>query len=210
MGLNPQALTTVARFKTFSGIAVNTFDTKIEYIINIVTDYIEHYCDRRFLKTTYTNEVYDGNGWRQLLLKNYPVVSTSAFQLDERDTDLNEANWSSQDTNLYHIDYDAGIVESVGGTRFSEAPRKYQITYTAGYAFKNDAAPLVTLESLGIGDLEYACWVISSNIYDKGGQNTGGVKSESIGNYSVTYGDFYLLDPEVKMILNKYKRPHSM
>lgn len=206
MSLNAYALTTVARFKSFKGITVNTDDTRIEQIINIVSDYVEKYCDRRFKQTAYTNEVYDGNGWNQMLLKQYPISTTATFQLDVRDTDLNEAKWSAIDTNMYHIDYTAGMIEYFG--RFAEVPRKYQVTYTAGYNFDN-VAGTPTLEAAGIGDLEYAVWVIVDNIYTKRGQ-TGGIKSESIGNYSVTYGDYALLDNDIKMILNKYKRPHSM
>lgn len=210
MALNPQALTTVARFKSYAGITVATFDTKIEMLINVVTDFIEHYCDRRFLQTAYTNELYDGHGSQQLLLKNYPVNTSATFQIDNRDTYLNESNFSVVDSNLYHIDYLAGIVDFVGG-RFRNTPRHYQITYTAGYAFKNDAVPLVTLESLGIGDLEYVCWELINDIY-KNGSRVSGVSSESIGNYSVTYNVNALggLDVVHKMILDKYRRPHLM
>lgn len=211
MSLNPQALTTVARYKTFAGITDASSDTRIEMLINIVTDYIERYCDRRFLQTAYTNELYDGNGAQQLLLKNYPISSSATFQLDVRDTYLNQANFSLVGATLYHIDYTTGIIEFVGG-RFHETPQQFQITYTAGYAFKNDAAPLVTLESLGIGDLEYACWQLVSNSLRNAGSSSG-ISSESIGNYSVTYGangSGTILTPDVKMILNKYKRPHSM
>lgn len=207
MALNAWALTTVARYKTHAGITGVASDTKIEILINIVTDYIEKFCDRRFLRTTYTNEVYDGQGSPQLLLKQYPISTTHTFQLDERDTSLNEAQWSSVDTNLYHIDYTAGMIELIG-RRFEELPRHYQVTYTAGYAFDN-TTPGAALESLGIGDLEYACWQMVTNLFASAGQQSG-INSESIGNYSVSYANFYLLDPEVKMIILKYKRPHLM
>jgi hypothetical protein len=205
--MNTWALTTVARYKAFAGITAATYDTKIAIIIDVATDFIEKFCDRRFLETTYTNEVYDGHGSRQLLLKNYPINTRNAFQLDERDTPMNVSQWSSVDTDLYHIDYLAGLLELID-MKFSEYPRHYQVTYTAGYEFDN-TTPGATLESLGIGDLEFACWQIVSNIFKNTGSQTG-IDSESIGNYSVSYGQYYLLDPEVKMILNKYKRPHLM
>jgi hypothetical protein len=208
MALNTQALTTVARFKNFASITGVTYDTRIEVLINVITDFVEHYCDRRFLETTYTQQIHDGNGSSKLLLKQYPINTRNAFQLDVRDTDLNENQFSSVDTNTYHIDYDTGLLEAVT-FHFAEVPRKYQVTYTAGYAFKNDAAPLITLESLGIGDLEYAVWVLVNNLF-KNASSPNNVKAETIGNYSVTFGDFEMLDPEIKMILNKYKRPHLM
>ena len=206
--LNSQALTTVARYKAYAGISGVTSDSRIEVLINVITDYIERFCDRRFLQTVYTSEVYDGQGSQQLLLKNFPVSTTAAFQMNHRDTYLNEAHWSSVDTNLYHIDYLAGLVEFIGGW-FRKTPRHYQITYTAGYAFDN-ATPGVTLETLGIGDLEFACWQLVSNLFKSAGQQTG-IQSESIGNYSVTYGSGNaLMDDAVKSILMKYKRPHLM
>jgi hypothetical protein len=100
-----------------------------------------------------------------------------------------------------------GLIELVGA-RFAEVPRKYAITYTAGYAFDN-LTPGATLESVGLGDLEYAVWTLINNIF-KGNTSASNVKAESIGNYSVTYGDYELLPEEVKMILAKYKRPHLM
>jgi len=209
MPLNTQALTTVARFKSYVGITVPTYDTKIEILINIVTDFIEKYCDRRFRETTYTNQIHDGHGSPQLLLQQYPVNTRNAFQLDERDTDLNENQWSSVETNLYHIDYTAGLLELIG-RKFAEVPRKYQVTYTAGYAFDN-TTPGATLESLGIGELEWVCWELVNDLYKNAGSVTG-VMSESIGNYSVSYGGLTAngLNPLHKSVLDKYKRPHLM
>lgn len=207
MALNSWALTTVARFKAFIKKTDVADDTLLERIIDIATDIIERYCDRRFLETTYTDEYRDGTGWNQIMVKNYPINTREAFQLDERDTDTNEAQWSSVDTQLYHIDYDAGLIELVGH-RFTEVPRKYKISYTAGYAFDN-TTPGTTLEALGIGDLEFACWKIVNNIFNDA-SSAGGITSESIGNYSVSYGGYTYISPEIKMILDKYKRPHLM
>lgn len=207
MSLNAYALTTVARYKSFAGISGVTQDTKIEYIINIVSDWVETFCDRRFIKTTYTEEIYDGNGYSKLLLRNYPVDSSSAFQIDERDSDFNDNHWSLVDSEFYFTDLNAGIVECIGRT-FREVPQKYRITYTAGYLFDN-VTGVTTLESAGIGDLEYAVWKLITNVIQKGG-NVSGIKAESIGNYSVTYGDYQLMDLDIKMVLDKYKRYHSM
>ena len=206
MALNSQALTTVARYKAHAGITGAGSDTKIEVCINVATDLIERFCDRRFLQTTYANEVYDGQGSDRLMLKQYPVSERNAFQLDERDTVYNQANWSSVDTTVYFIDYTAGILELIG-RRFMQAPRHYQVSYTAGYAFDN-TTPGATLESLGIGDLEWACWQLVTDLFKNAASPTG-INSESIGNYSVSYGGTTSLnDPLVKTVLLKYQRPH--
>ena len=208
--MNSNALSTAARFKTFAGIpAANTDnDALFEILIGSVSDYVEKYCQRTFIETTYTNEVYDGTGTKKLVLYNFPVSSTATFQVDERDGDLNDNSWTAIDSNLYHIDYATGIVEFVG-RNFSKVPRKYRFTYAAGYAFKNNAAPLVTLESLNLTDLEIAVWKLVYRAW-KTRLQLGEIEQESIGDYSVKFADFekeLLRDMSVKSILDSFKRP---
>ncbi len=201
-------LTTVARFKSFIKKTTIEDDTLIETIINIVSDIVEKYCDRRFLETAYVDEYYDGNGSDQLLLKQYPVDTDETFVLEERDTDTNQNSWSAIQTQLYHVDPLAGMIELIGN-RFAEVARKYRVDYTAGYAFKNDAAVLVPLVDVGLGGLELAVWKIVNNIYQDKNAVTN-IKSESIGNYSVSYGDESIMTSNIKLILNQFKRPHLM
>ena len=207
MALNDTALTTVARQKVFLGIAAadTTYDTILEILINMVSDFIEGWCDRTFLATAYSNVELDGTGTSKLLLPNFPVDDTATFSLEERDTALNISTWTSIDSDNYHVDYDTGILDFLGNI-FRELPRHYRVTYTAGYAFKNDAAPLVTLESLKIGDLEYAVWKLVSEAFYKRKQ-AGEIQSESIGDYSVTYTKEQLSIVGVFDILNGYSRP---
>lgn len=208
--MNTNALTTVARFKTFAGIpAANTDnDSLFEIFIDVVSDYVEDYCQRTFVQTAYSAQVYDGTGTKKLLLKNFPVSSSATFTLDERDSDLNNNSWTTLDSETYHVDYDTGVVEFIGRT-FAKVPRKYRFTYTAGYAFKNDAAPLVTLESLKLTNLELAVWKLVYRAW-KTRLQIGEIQSESIGDYSVTFADFekeLLKDMSVKSILDSFKRP---
>ena len=208
MSISAWGLTTVARFKAYIKKTTNEDDTLIETIINIVSDLVERYCDRRFLQTTYTDEYYDGTGSNRMLLKQYPVDSATTVVIDERSGDFNSDSWNSLDSDLFHVDLITGLIELIGA-RFAEVPRKYRIDYKAGYAFKNNAAPLVTLEAVEIGDLELAVWMLVNNIYQSAKSQTG-IKSESIGNYSVSYADEKIMTVEIKLILNKYKRPHLM
>jgi len=207
MALNDTALTTVARQKIFLGIAAadTTYDTMLEILIDMVSDFIETFCDRTFLQTAYSNTELDGTGTSKLLLPNFPVSTTATFSLEERDTALNISTWTSIDSDNFHIDFNAGILDFLGNI-FRELPRHYRVTYTAGYAFKNNAAPLVTLESLKIGDLEYAVWNLVAEAFYKRKQ-AGDIQSESIGDYSVTYSQEQLSIMGVLDILNHYRRP---
>ena len=60
MALKAYGLTTVARFKDYASVSTSADDTLIENLINIVTEFVENYTQRRFKQTTYTDEEYDG------------------------------------------------------------------------------------------------------------------------------------------------------
>ena len=205
MAINLNGLTTVARLKTFIGITVADDDAILESIINMMSDYVDKYCNRTFKKTTYTNEIYDGNGFHRLLLFNWPIDSDETFTLDERANGQNVSSWSSIGSTLYYVLYADGILHLTGGI-FRNTPRHYRVTYTAGYDFDN-FTPGNTLESQGVGDLEYAVWKLCVKAFRKRKQSTD-ITSESIGDYSVSFRASVMADQEVKEILNSYKRPH--
>ena len=140
-----------------------------------------------------------------MLLKQYPVVVGQTFKIEARSSCDNVNTWDEIDSELYFVKENQGIVELVSG-EFRKLPKHYRITYTAGYDFN---LTTTFLESCGAGDLEYACWNLISNFYSKkkGGDN---IKSENIGNYSVTFADEVYEDPELKRILDKYCRPSLM
>ena len=164
MSLISYALTTVSRFQNFSGIdsLSATEETVIENIINAVTNYIESYCGRRFKQTAYSNEEYDGPREEQIILKNWPVDSTSTFTVGYRNSAMNEDSWNTLNSEYYFIDYNAGIIYGAGRDKFTLARRRYRVTYTAGYDFNNTTT---FLSDTAAGDLELATWRLVSNIW---------------------------------------------
>jgi len=88
----------------------------VQSILNGVDEWIKSYCQRDFEKTTYTNELYDGNGETSLLLDNYPVISISRLAVD-RDDVIKIKNTSS-DATTAHVSVDSDGVDLVvsGGT----------------------------------------------------------------------------------------------
>lgn len=199
----------------------NTDDVLLSILINVCTDFLENYCSRRFKKTVVSNEVYDGSGTKTLITKNYPIDSTASFTLQQRDTTLNENSWSTIDASLYHVDFETGIVTLMSGltvyqpmtggplptnSRFARNPRQFRMSYTAGYAFENaDTNNLVTLESIGISDLEFVCWQLVKNQFQNVKANTN-VEEETIGDYSVRFRQSAMIDPAVQMVLQQYVR----
>ena len=206
MAINANGLTTVDRVKTFIGITVADHDTLLERLINQVSDFVEHYCDRTFVETANSNEIYDGTGTEKLFLENYPVSSTETFTLEKRNSNQNVSSFDTIESEHYFVDYDTGIIET-NGWGFAQFPRHFRITYTSGYAFDN-FTPGATLESVNIGDLEYAVWKLVANVYYMR-KDSSNVASESIGDYSVTFRKSTMTDQEIKDVLNRFKRPHS-
>ena len=92
--LDTYALTTLAKVKTYLGIANTDSNTILTRIINSVTAGIENYCGRKFKARAYTMERQDGGGSNFLYVNNYPIISvervatttTGALQIKCTDT----------------------------------------------------------------------------------------------------------------------------
>lgn len=202
--MNAYALTTAARAKLYLGITTSADDNLIERLIDAISDSIEKYCERRFKQTAYSNELYDGSGGSDMVLKNYPVISSETFTLEERSGSDNINSFSTISGNLYFVKYDRGIV-ALSGSTFIKATQRYRVSYTAGYNFDN-TTPGATLESVGLGDLEEAVWRLVGNSY-RDRHTSDAIESESIGNYSVTFRREIAMAADIKAVLDRYKRP---
>lgn len=200
------ALSTVARFKTFAKISGSDDNAIIEILIDQVTEFIEKYCGRRFKETAYTNIKLDSDGGEALYLPQYPVSSSATFTLYNRTTTSNEDSWEVVDTEDYYIDYDTGLVYSVGGGKWVRGRQFFKVNYTAGYSFNNTSTYLSETEA---GDVEWACWKLVKTALDQRTSSVG-VKSESLADYSVTYQDTILQSQEIKDVLDKYVVPSGV
>ena len=206
MALNAHALTSVQRLADFLGLgtitAGSTKETLLQMVINSVTAFVESYCKRRFKETTYTQELYDGDGTQFLFLKNYPVDSSGTFTLERRESALNEDDWEQIDSEYFYVDYDAGYIETANESiRFIPGVKNYRVTYTAGIAFNLSS----TFLSDSTADLEYAAWKLCATVYNRR-HGDAGIQSESIGDVSVTYTKEVFENEEIKSILDKYAR----
>lgn len=204
MAVKTYALTTRQRLIDFLGLGSVSDTTKqnvLDRIIDSVTEYIEKsYCNRRFQLTTYTNEVYDGEGSDTLLLKNFPVTAVTSVQI--RDSVQNEDSWETVDTKDYYTKVDSGIIKGMAGYTFPTGPAMIRVTYSAGFDFNTSDKPLSDTQA---ADLEYACWKLCAAAYNQR-KGTPGISQEALGDYSVTFTKTAFEDEEVKSILEKYKR----
>ncbi len=58
---------------------VTGVDSLLSTLITAASDAIQKYCRRDFVSTSY-DELYSGNGQRQLLLRQYPIISVQSVR----------------------------------------------------------------------------------------------------------------------------------
>jgi hypothetical protein len=203
-------LTTTARYKTYAGITVSTWDTKIGYLITAVSHAILNYCDRDSFKSTVYTTTFDGPGRNFFFLRNTPVTALTTVLFD-----ANEATTDS------HTGSEFDYIASTGEIRFKPTAtdarffnRGFQnltITYTAGYAALPGDAP----------ELELCAWKALDH-YFKQSETNASIKREKIGDYeyenfptimSLTAGfsvDPALEDIRVLLATKGHYRPHVL
>ena len=168
VNLNANALLTTTELQEF--LQWTSTDTDyMNTLINFASDFIEKYCGRIFKAAAYASEVYDGNGERELYLKNAPINSVTKIAF------WDTYNNSELQTYNVHIDYmiygAEGYIYMRG--KWVEGHRNYQITYNGGYM----VLPY---------DLRKACADLCAWMRDN--KDKVGLQSERIGSYSYSLG----------------------
>jgi len=203
MPLLPYALTSVADVKTYLGITVTSDDALLEMFINQGTDWIESYCgNRRFLDSTYTDEVYESqftsseqqhptierNRQFWLSTKQYPITDTQAVIVKYRN---GTSVWDVQNADVYDTYEDRGQIYLFAG--MPNIRKAIKLTYSAGY----ETIP---------NDLALACIKLVARQYEK--RKSQGKKQESIGGATIVWADTAVesMDGDVMNVLNQYRR----
>jgi len=188
MNLVAYALVTLEDTKVFLSIDNNSKDDLLKMLINMATDYIESQTGRRFTSDVHTNETYDGSGSHQIQLTGFPVVSFTKLEVNNASGNVDD--WKTVNTSDYWVDNETGVVTKMSdfadfteGTEdesdlsqviFNRGKNRYRATYTSGHA----TVPY---------DLQFAAMTLVGQMYNtKGGS---GIKSESLGDHSITYQD---------------------
>lgn len=198
--ITPYALTTQQRVKDRLQITTAAFDTLLLRLISAATDLIESSCNRRFKKTTYTNEVYSARGANPqfIFLKQIPVAVITTFQY-RAGTPSNPA-WTNFIADNYELleGGESGIIKVYGGLPYGV--NQVRVTYDAGYLidFANAGTATHTLPF----DLSDLCERLTVKLYKR--KESEGKLNESFDGGSVTWKA--LLDDEDKMTIAKYRR----
>ncbi len=202
------ALTTLARAKSYLDISDSSKDLILTMLILSVTKYVEEtHCKRKFKHQTYTQEVYSGNGSPRLYLKNKPLFAGSTVKLEHRTTWNNESSWEEIESETYFIDYEHAKLEKADGGVFDEGIQNYRVTYTAGFYLPSESQYQDgTNDEQDLPyDLELAVLDMVSDAYSE--RTSGGIQKEKVGQVEVTYMTEVAEDPKIKETLDKYARP---
>jgi len=196
MGTAANAITTTTNIQNAPGYNSSWSTTQLENAIDRVSSFIESYCGCNFVNTTYT-EKYDGDGTREIMLDHSPIVSVSA--LTDTPTGGTAVTISaSTEILIYGAE---GIVKlksiATSETAFNDDEQNIAITYVAGQG--------AAIANLPPDIVEAATRLVVAFLT----ASSPGVKSEKIGDYSVTWdGSESSIPAEVKVILDLYKRNH--
>lgn len=195
------AITTTAKVKTYLGISSSTDDALIDQLVSYATDAIEGFCgNRRFKRTTYTNELYDADGQRDLLLRQWPASAVSAVEY--RAGSVSSPSWTAFPAD----DFLTYLAEGVIGF-LAPLPRVRQgvrVTYDAGYLIDFTAENTPASHNLPF-DLCLVATELAAKLYE--GRKALGVATMATEGQSVTFADAQgALTPAHKTILKRYQR----
>lgn len=202
------SLTTVERFKEYHGITVDTHDTVISRLIIGVSAFVEKYCKREFKRQAFTNVEYNGRGTSKLLLKHYPIDSGQTFSIQERGGlghDWGSTDWDSFESADYRVDYEKGIV--VANRNFQEGFLNFRASYTAGFYLPSNASfQDGTDDDKDLPyDLENAVWDLVAGTFDNRKSNKK-ISTQQVRDVSITYMKELRMNPDIKIILDSYRR----
>ncbi len=167
--LKTNALITTTELIAFIGDTPSGTDYQ-NTIINFASDFIEKFCNRKFIAATYTLEIYSGNGRQKLYVKNGPLNTVTTVQA--WDTYNNSASESYTVYQDYLLDLEYGFIFMRSG--WTKGFQNFRVTYNGGWAIAD--IPY---------DLKKACADLAQWMYSM--KDKVGIGAERIGSYSVTY-----------------------
>jgi hypothetical protein len=176
--------TTEEKIKDYLGISTlpsPLSSARITEYISAVKSWIDSYCGREFEQESASSKLYDGDGSNEILVDD--ILSLTKIEILDENKAVETTITSSDDYYLYPANKTpkTKIIinkHKAGVSRFPIGFQNVKITGTFGYAI---SVP----EDIRLA----ATKLVSSIIEDKYIQEVGDIKSESLGEYSVTVQD---------------------
>lgn len=156
----------------------------LKAIINQVTGLIERYCNRKFLYTQYTEDVYDTD---VVQVHALPIDRTQAIQVADKD-----GNYDNYIGTVEHSQ--AGIIKLDKRIDFG------QVVYTGGYLINFAQVTDINSHTLPL-EVSGIATQLCARIYEK--RFSEGKSNESVEGQSITWGQFMTADD--KAVLDTYR-----
>lgn len=178
--------------EVMEGDNISTF----ELIVRQISGFMEGYTHRKLKARDYSylvaadseDAIGDGNGDCWFHTKQYPINSVTTLIIG--DTAVTEGTW---DTAGYILYKRQGKIYYENG--FDNYRKNVKLVYNAGY---DD-------DSEGYADLNFVCCALCQYIWDN--KERLGLKSEFLGRYRYTRGNFKDTDEWIFKTLDRYVRP---
>lgn len=184
MSVDPNALTTLVNVKNFLEIDVADYDTVLETLINSLSAYIESQTGTLFKQRTVENEIYDGEGSLDLILKQSRVSSVTSIEY--RSGNVGNPTWQTVDSDGYSLYEGQSTVYRPSG--WSKGRQNYRVTYITG-------------DAIIPHDVQNLCTRLVSRVFDQ--RKSQGKTAEAIDGASINWtGSFQPIDSST---LKKYK-----
>jgi uncharacterized phiE125 gp8 family phage protein len=192
MPLGSNALTTLEAVKSYLKIdsSQTVDDSRLEDLINACSSAIENYCERKLKEQTFTDDEYDGNGSRYILLRAYPVKSIASVSINGTLLDVSQYKVRKNDGTLIRT---GTTTQFIGYDYYQRGPVwpkgdiNISVTYTAGLS----EIP---------ADLELACRYFVMAFF-----------KADVAAFSTTFSEGFVfradaMPSQVKMLLQPYKK----
>lgn len=172
-------LTTKAKIKDFLGVTSSANDSQFTLLAENVSLAIERYCNRTFVRGTYTEYFDTQQGDQYVFLRNHPIISVTSVKY--RTGSWGSPTWTALPADDYMLVNDAGKIRFAGV--LPEADKYIQVVYVGGYLidFTTEGAVTHTLP----GDLEQIATEWAARVYQM--RKSGGILSESTEGQSITF-----------------------
>ncbi len=201
------ALTNETRLKSRLTITVTDFDVLLKFLSFAVTDFIESQCSgRRFKRTTYTSELFDGSIIGQedsqrskyLILKNAPLITLTTIEY--LSGSRSSPAWTAFTADDYVKFESMGVIYFPSG--MPSGVQNIRVTYTAGYlldlsqSLYDDALNTIPFELVDLAER------LAIKVFKK--RESEGRSQETFRESSISWGSF--MSSEDWSILANYKR----
>jgi len=193
---------TVANYKYFAWDY--SMDNLLERYINAASTMVSKYCNRLFIKDTYS-EFYKGSGRQKLILKQYPVNQITSVKVDSASFTAGTDYVTSDQTYL-----DQGIVfRNIGWTWYGyltglvgepTAPvDNIEVVYSAGYTLSPEISRTLP------NDLEDVTIDIVASLHSQQQDRSVGLSRLMEGKLMLIYNNAPLIQ-QYAYVLDAYKR----